>query len=192
MKTVFTRIEALADGVCGGLIRRTRRDRRGVAALEFALIFPAMIALYLGCVDVSQILTASRKASNVASAVADLVAQALQIDDQEVGNIFAAANAMLEPLPTDSLTVVISSVIMDEDGNIEVRWSDAMNASAHATGAPILIPDGLLEPGTSVIVAEVTYSYDSAVSELVTSGSIELDDVFYLRPRRTLEIARVD
>lgn len=185
------RLSAFADRVTGGLLRRTRRDRSGVAALEFALIFPALIALYLGCVDATQILTANRKASNVASAVGDLVAQALQIDNDEVNNIFGAAAAMIEPLPAGDLSVIISSVIMQPDGTTEVVWSDAMNGSGHAAGSAITIPEGLIGPGATVIVSEVTYSYHSAVSELVSSGGVDLADTFYLLPRRTLEITRI-
>lgn len=180
------------DRFGGGLFGRFRRDRRGVAALEFALVFPAMIALYLGCVDVSQILTANRKASNVASSVGDLVAQAIQIDDEEIGNIFDAARAMLEPLPTAALTVVVSSVIMDVDGNVEVRWSEGMNANPRPEGSSLTLPEGVVEAGGSVIVAEVTYEYRSAVSEMVAGGAVDLSDTFYHRPRRTLEIPKVD
>ena len=33
--------------------RRFARDRRGVSAVEFALLAPVMIGLYLGCVEIS-------------------------------------------------------------------------------------------------------------------------------------------
>lgn len=173
-----------------GLARRFRRDPNGVAAVEFALIFPVLLALYLGVVDASQILTASRKASHVSSAVGDLVAQAISIDDDGIDNIFAAAEAMLEPFPTDALTVVVTSVIADADGNTTVDWSDGLHASARAEGSTIVLPEGLVEPGTSVIMSEVTYEYSSAVSELVAGGSVDLDDTFYLRPRKSLMVAR--
>jgi len=52
------------------------RDQRGLAAVEFALIAPAMILLYCGLVEVCQAIIASRKTDHVASAVADLVTQA--------------------------------------------------------------------------------------------------------------------
>jgi Flp pilus assembly protein TadG len=43
--------------------RRFARDRRGVSAVEFALLAPIMVALYLGCVEVSDAVSADRKVS---------------------------------------------------------------------------------------------------------------------------------
>ena len=55
---------------------RFRKDRRGVAAVEFALIAPAMVLLYCGLVELCQAVIAERKANHVASAIGDLVTQA--------------------------------------------------------------------------------------------------------------------
>ena len=54
---------------------RLTRDDRGVAAVEFALILPLMLTLYLGCAELSQGLIATRKSTNVAIALSDLVAE---------------------------------------------------------------------------------------------------------------------
>ena len=50
-------------------------DERGVSAVEFALLLPLMVTLYLGGVEVSQGLTIDRKVTLVARTVADLAAQ---------------------------------------------------------------------------------------------------------------------
>ena len=49
-------------------------DRRGVSAVEFALIAPIMVAMYLGAAELTQVLTLDRKVTSAANAVADLVA----------------------------------------------------------------------------------------------------------------------
>jgi len=174
------------------IVNRFGGDARGVSAIEFALILPVMITIYLGSVDVTQILTADRKVTNVASSLADLVAQSTQITDSEVQNVFNAAMAIMDPLPTDQLSVVVTSVVMDENEDVVVDWSEATNASAYGQGQGITLPVGIIEPGSSIIMAEVNYTYSSPVVSLVAGGPIELSDKFYLRPRRSLTVARVN
>ncbi len=60
-----------------GLLKRLLQDRRGVSAIEFALIAPVMITIYFGLIEFSQGYMAERRAGHVASMVADLVAQVI-------------------------------------------------------------------------------------------------------------------
>ncbi|MHA1545707.1 MAG: TadE/TadG family type IV pilus assembly protein [Alphaproteobacteria bacterium] len=184
-------IRRSVERFCSAL-NRFGSDARAVSAVEFALILPVMITIYLGSVDVTQILTADRKVTNVASSLADLVAQSTQISDSEVANIFDAATAIMKPLPTAGLGIIVTSVVVDNNDDVVVAWSEASNASAYTPGEGITLPTGIIEAGSSVIMAEVTYTYSSPVVELVAGGSIDLDDKFYLRPRRSLTVARVN
>ena len=47
-------------------------DRRGVSAVEFALLLPMMMTLYLGSVEASQGIAANRKVTLATHALADL------------------------------------------------------------------------------------------------------------------------
>ena len=59
----------------GNTIRKTGSDNRGVAAVEFALILPLMLVLYIGTAELTTGLMANRKMTVVARALSDLVAQ---------------------------------------------------------------------------------------------------------------------
>ena len=50
-------------------------DRRGVAAVEFALIAPLLLSMYFVTMEVSQGIEANKKVGRVGSIVADLVTQ---------------------------------------------------------------------------------------------------------------------
>jgi Flp pilus assembly protein TadG len=50
-------------------------DRRGVAALEFALIAPTILLLYLGSIEVTMGLDVNKNLGRATSMVADLVTQ---------------------------------------------------------------------------------------------------------------------
>ncbi len=70
----------------GGVLRRFRGDRRGVSAVEFALVAPVMIGLYFGVVEVSDGVSASRKVSLAAATVANLSAQVSTISSSDMSN----------------------------------------------------------------------------------------------------------
>ena len=54
---------------------RFAADRRGIAAVEFALIAPLMLALCFGSVEVEQAVSLDRMVSLTAGTVANLVTQ---------------------------------------------------------------------------------------------------------------------
>ncbi len=68
------RPDAPAYGI-SKFLPRVLRDRKGTGAIEFALILPIMLALYMGSFELSLGFSMARKVSRAASTVADLVAQ---------------------------------------------------------------------------------------------------------------------
>jgi Flp pilus assembly protein TadG len=167
--------------------RAFRADRRGTASVEFAFIAPILITMYFGVVELSLAIQASRKVTSTASAVGDLVAQTDRITPAEVDAIFDAADAIMQPLDSAPLQVRVSALRMELDGDIEVIWSRARNTTAHGCGATLSPPDAVLSPGQSIVMAEVSYNYVPPLGYQLT-GDILLDDIFYLRPRQSLEV----
>lgn len=172
-------------------LRRFSRDARGVSAVEFALLLPVMTGFYFGAVELSNALIADRKATSVAATAADLAAQAMALSNQDMDDIFGASAAILAPFDSTGVEIVLTSASDQGGGTIRVDWSDGHNAPARAEGSTMEIPDALLLPGGSVIVAEVRYTYTSVLGQYLTGG-IEVNDTFYARPRRTMVVARVD
>ncbi len=165
------------------LRRAFGRDTGGVSAIEFAFIFPVMITMYMGAVDISQVLTADRKITTLASTAADLVAQAESVDANEMADIYAAAAEIVAPFSSTDLSIVVTSIELDENDDPTVGWSNAYNGSPRTSTSGVTIPNGMIEAGGSVILAEVTYLYDSILTEFV-GQNFELDDAFFLRPRQ--------
>ena len=159
------------------------RDERGVSAVEFALLAPFMIALYLGSVQLTLGLTADRKVSQVANTVADLVTQDDFVTDGDLADIYAAADAILNPFDTGALSLRITSVRMDADGEVFVDWSEGDGMTALDTDNLPDLPDGLLAPMNSIIMVEAHYRFATNLGEL-TKTPINLSDTAYLRPRR--------
>jgi hypothetical protein len=104
---------------------RFLRDSRGMAAVEFAMILPAMMALYFGIVEVSQAMRASQKVEQIARMLADMTARKLPdaggsppavITNSDLVDLFKAAEILIWPLPKDKLRLEIDELEAG-DGN---------------------------------------------------------------------------
>lgn len=163
--------------------RSRLRDERGVAAVEFALIVPILITLYLGMVEFSRAITADRKVTSVSSATADLVARTTAMNTAEMNNIFQAATSIMTPYSASPLNMVVTAVNIDAGGIAKVDWSKGYQGGSPKTdGATVTLPNGLATPNTCLVMTEVTYNYQSALNYII-DAPITLSDTFYMRPR---------
>ena len=91
-------------------MRSFLRDRRGVAALEFALIAPVMIALYMGSVEATAGLDLNKNLGRATSMVADLVTQQQTITKADIKNIMDIGTATLLPYTRDTPQITITAI----------------------------------------------------------------------------------
>ncbi|MEX0589807.1 MAG: TadE/TadG family type IV pilus assembly protein [Xanthobacteraceae bacterium] len=173
-------------------IRRFAREHRGVSVVEFALLLPVMLTVYLGGTEVTQGITIKRKTTIVTRAIGDLVAQDVSITNAEMTAILAAATSIVAPYSASNLKIVVSSVTIDGNNVAKITWSDASTgATARTLDTTVTLPPGLNQfPNTTLIWAEAEYTYTPPVGYMIT-GSMTLKDQLYLRPRLVNSIARV-
>jgi Flp pilus assembly protein TadG len=169
---------------------RFARDERGVSATEFALLLPLMVLLYLGGVELSQALSADRKVTLVARAVADLAAQSPSLSDDDMSNILAAATSVLSPYPVAKLTVTVSQVTIDGEGKATVAWSDSKNGAPRAAGSAVTLPAQLSVPNTAVIWGEAAFQHKPVFGYVIT-GTMTLGEQIFMRPRQSDSVARL-
>lgn len=174
-----------------GIYRRFAGDRRGVAAVEFALLLPLMIAMYFGALEITDALTANRRVTLATQTVGDLVAQSAVITDHDMTDIFAATAAVMAPFDASNLKMRVTSVVADSNNNTKVAWSDGYNMAARNKNSTVRLPAGLTTGGDSVIYAEVKFTYTSLLGKYFTSPFVFTDEA-YLRPRRSLQVARTN
>jgi Flp pilus assembly protein TadG len=180
-------------GLCLRLTARLMnclRDCRAVSAVEFALLLPVMVTLYLGSVEVSRGIAAKRNVTLIAHALADLTAQYNTIHDQDLSNVLAAGSAIIAPFPATPLQETVSELTLDSNGNATVTWSGTLNGTALAVGSTVSVPSGLAVPNTYLIMAQVNYTYDPTFGYVLTK-TITLSDQIYMAPRQSGPITRV-
>ena len=188
--------------------RAVWRDKRGVSAVEFGLLAPVILAMYVGTFEIVREITLDRRVASVASTAADLVAQVTSVTISDLANICNVSKAILDPTNKffggSPAKVVLSSVVADQNNNGTVAWSysDSQGCGGGSPRAPnssYALPAGTTEPNSSVIVAEVTYAYTSKLHlpKIVTPiGELELSptqpgnlqQTIYARPRRSAKV----
>lgn len=164
------------------LVARFAGDRRGVSAVEFALLAPIMIALYLGLVEISDGIGVDRKVSLTASALANLTAQATTISSTEMNNILDASSAIVAPYSASKLKLTVTCLNIDANKNVTVKWSVTRNGSARS--GTLSIPSDLQVADSQLILAEASYDYTPIVGYTIT-GTLTLSDRMYMGPRIT-------
>ncbi|MCX7312988.1 MAG: TadE/TadG family type IV pilus assembly protein [Hyphomicrobiales bacterium] len=175
----------------GRPIGRLAGDERGVSAVEFALLLPLMMTLYLGAVELSQGIGADRKVTLTSRTICDLVSQVASINNADMTNSLNAASSVIAPYPVSNLKVTVSSIKIDATGKATIAWSDTLNGTARAVNSTVTLPAALVVANSYLIWSEVQYTYKPVVGYVV-SGTLTLKDQIYMRPRLSDSVARVN
>jgi Flp pilus assembly protein TadG len=177
-------------------LRRFRDDAAAVAAVEFALVLPLLIGLYLGTIEAATFYSADQKVATIASTMADLVSrQKEELKESDLTNFFKAAQNIMQPYTDTNLTQVVSLLALDSAGNATVTWSKAYGTGATArTASSTYTLDKTSkinvlarEASGYLVVAEINYPRQP-ITGYIFPSSITLRHVEYYLPRFESEI----
>ena len=183
------------------LITRFARNERAVAAVEFALILPFLILLYMGSIEASSLFTVDRRIEVISATTADLLARwnpnQGPIPSATVEDYFKAAEGIITPYSTSGLKQVVSFVTVNAAAtSIKVAWSCAYNGGTALTaGTDFVLGDKMKLLATSnntkagfVIVSKTNYSY-LPVLGMVFTNALNLENQSLFLPRFGATIA---
>jgi Flp pilus assembly protein TadG len=173
--------------------RNLRYDQSGIAAVEFALILPIMLLLFLGSFETTNLVLAYMKLEASAETAADLVAQTrvnTVLQSTDFTNITNAAKQVLSPLPTSGVLLKIAfASVTYNTGSAVIDWHTEVNSATPITTATIPNNASLANLGNqasgstdSVIIVTLTYSYSSPYTYMLSS-SYTLTESAFNRPR---------
>ena len=142
-------------------LRRFARDREAVSAVEFAIVLPFMVLLYIGGAEVGDGLAIQYKVTETARTVTDLASQYVSIDSMTMSNILGASSEVVAPYASSSMIMTVSEVSpTNSSGQGTITWSCSLNGTARTVGSSVTLPTSLQTPsGVSLIWGEVTYPY---------------------------------
>lgn len=190
---------------------RFRRDRRGIAIVEFALILPLLITLSAVTFDLVRYVIYMRKVELAASTLADLVARndtgkitqtdILAISRSQLVMFPEAMSAAKDAnvsvwtllkwsLSGVQFTQTVPSCTANCTYTPKVTWTSGQKRSCTtppvaapntAGPSPTTLPGDTFGPGF-LVVADVVFSYKPVILQSVV-GSIDIAKSFYFAPR---------
>src|SRR5918912_443427 len=159
----------------------------GVAAVEFAMVLPVMVLMYLGMTELTFAVNTDRKVTLLSRTLADLTGRATSMSTSEMDAIFGASLAVMAPYNGANVKMIVSSIVVKDTGQVSngqpvlkgtVCWSVAKgpgNPPGLAKGTVVTIPDGFQTADSSFIRADVSIDYTpvfgSSVMQWVTGAS---------------------
>lgn len=189
-------------------LRRWARDRRGVAALEFALIVPLLLMLYFVTMEVAQAIEVNKKVGRVGSMVADLVTQQQEMSKSELESIMRIGEATLQPYNRSRANIEIVAIEVTDEATpkVQVVWArklvDGAFSAGSAKGTAIVIPPALRIKGSFLIRVQSSLAYEPVITWAASAKStlglasafdgISMAETYYLRPRMSTTIPCAD
>jgi Flp pilus assembly protein TadG len=187
-------------GICTKAIRFCR-DRRGVAAVEFAFIVPVLLAMYFLTMEASQAIETNKKVSRLGSMVADLVTQLQAVTPAELDAIMQIGDSSLRPYSRSTPEIIITAIQVTNEPTprVLVAWSRKMVGGAFSPGAAknsvTTVAPQLNVRGTFLIRVESKLAYEPIITWSADSekrlgfssafNSISMGETYFLRPRRS-------
>lgn len=194
-----------------GRPRRFVTDRRGVAAIEFALIAPLMLAMCLVTWELALAIETSRKVGRAGSMSGDLVAQLQSVTASELQGILDIGSSIVQPYNRTAPDITITAIEITNEPAPQTRitWqyklvgknTNGTNkyASGVAAGTETTVPDNLRLPGSFLIRVQshldytpiIVWSDKSKEALGLTSAraTYNMAETYYLRPRITSAIS---
>lgn len=173
----------------GNVRRRFGRDEGGVSAIEFVLIFPLLVGMLAGTVDIGQALTVSRKMNQIVSTLGDMTSQQTAWTTTDIDAIVLGSATIIEPFGKTSLKIDIAVLDIDASLNAKVNWARGYNKTALTKNAasPVTIPTNIAQSGVQLIAVKATYSLTTPFSKLLQPitgvTTYDYQKTYIMRPR---------
>ncbi len=178
------------------LLHTLLRDKRGSAAVEFAMLMPLLTLMLLGTMELGRAINMDRVFTMATGTTGDLVAREEYLGTSSsdaktnLDSMMLSIKQIMQPYDSSSLQLGIFSVQASPTNASDTRvvWSYSYNGkSVPAKCATYTLPAGLLAKGGSTIVVESSYVFKPLFTNVIPgfSGNMTWTDKSYHSPRNS-------
>ena len=162
--------------------RRTslRHDERGIAAMEFAILAPFIIAVYLGLAELSYALGSKQHVEASASVAGDLITQDQDVTEDEMADIVAATLAVAQARNPGLYTMRATSYER-RDGSITDLGTATYNPQLDSLLEdfdPNSLGTELLAEDAGIVVVQTAYIHEAFGFKSTIAGADGVKDQF--------------
>ena len=164
------------------ILQRLAHNQKGVAAVEFAMIAPMLLILYLGATDITQGLAIDRKLGQFAATVSEQMARKTEISEADVLDVVRAGEAIMRPFDFNRTKLRFTAVKID-GSSAQVTAATHYNWTIEEDrGDNYGLPTELMALGNGHHVVIVTAAYDfTPMFGVVSSMNLEQSSVHLVR-----------
>jgi Flp pilus assembly protein TadG len=172
--------------------RRFLLSQRGVAAIEFAMIMPVLLILFLSSFDVGNAIIIYLKVRAATYELAAITNQygtgtTAQISTSTMSAITSASSQVMAPYSSTSTIVTISQIKATSASAATVSWSYSLNGTK-LSGSYTGLPANMAKNSCNntypcyFILSAVSYTYTPLFGHYMT-GALTLSDTLLVTPR---------
>ncbi len=157
-------------------------DEKGLANLEFALVLPLLMILFMGSVELARYILVTQKTEKAAVTMSDLVAQAEDVGTSDLDILVQAVSQVMQPFSFASDGyVIVSSVSRVGSASPAINWQYTgggtwtHSSQVGSQGGEATLPTGFtLDPNEGIIIAEVYFRY----TPMIAGGILPVSNLY--------------
>ena len=181
-------------------LRRARSDENATAIVEFALILPMLMVLYIGGFEASQSISIYRKISDLTTELANLSSRDTHYSKAILDTENGYSAQIMAPYPVSGLSVTTTEIVTDATDPTKATVEGSRMLSNGVNSSPLTKIDpktnkptvitGLpstLATSTAYILIQTSYTYTVVVGGNIVNPIPTLSDQLYILPRSGLK-----
>jgi Flp pilus assembly protein TadG len=169
-------------------LRAWAKDRSGTSAVEFAMLVPVLMVIYLGGVQTFQGVATYRKLSDATVELANVTAQYQTMSSTDFTNVSSAVSQIMAPYPSGNLAIVISIIKTNAANQACVYYSSAYNGGIQLTqNSAFTAPPNLTVANSTYVLVQTSYLFTPSLAFGVI-GNTTMTDHMYMQPRNSATI----